>query len=328
MHIHWVQQLVRFWNRMLELQGSDRLVACAFQDNLDLMREQTRMEAKGGAVGSPCWCLRWFRSLQSAPTDTGTLVWLTKLDEGAILKRAMAAYVQVAAGADGTLNGNSTSQPALGSALGLGGGIQSGGPAVSSNTPPPGQANLGCVGSPGTGGPEGPGGRLSPAGVGRTAADAPRSTQPCPGNKFAFYLECVRGELPLGQLAPHLKIVTVRDARHRASLSRLRCSSHDLRVERDRYLPSAVKPPRHLRTCLLCASDATEDEHHMIFECPLYDSLRFRFSEIFSTDCSTLDCFLNQTNQDRVAKFVHACFGIRRQVTQMGLAGPDNAFSL
>ena len=32
--VHWVQQVARFWNRMLELQGSNRLISLAFQDNL------------------------------------------------------------------------------------------------------------------------------------------------------------------------------------------------------------------------------------------------------------------------------------------------------
>ena len=90
LYVHWVQQMVRYWNRMFELEP-DRLVASAFKDNVELMHEKVRMEGAGQAVGSPCWCLKWFRFLQSAPTDTGTLVWLTELDEEAVLARARAA---------------------------------------------------------------------------------------------------------------------------------------------------------------------------------------------------------------------------------------------
>jgi hypothetical protein len=46
-------------------------------------------------------------------------------------------------------------------------------------------------------------------------------------NKFAHYLECVRGDTPLGRLPEYLAEGAVRDARHRACLSRFRCSSHD-----------------------------------------------------------------------------------------------------
>ncbi|KAL4431289.1 hypothetical protein ABPG75_006545, partial [Micractinium tetrahymenae] len=85
----WVRQLVRFWNRLQDSMGEpESLLGWALADNLSLMRE-------GGdlAVGSPCWSRRWQQFLQSAPTDSGTLLWLTHLDEAAVLERAAAAYV-------------------------------------------------------------------------------------------------------------------------------------------------------------------------------------------------------------------------------------------
>ena len=140
-------------------------------------------------------------------------------------------------------------------------------------------------------------------------------------NKFAHYLEHVRGDWPLGQMAPHLAVEAVQDARHRSCLSRFRCSSHSLRVETDRHLPNAIKPARHLRTCLICASSSVEDEDHFIFSCPLYAGLRFEYADIFSTDCLTLDQFLSHPNQDKIAQFVYACFTLRSQITLMSLAG-------
>ena len=50
-------------------------------------------EGRDLAVGSPCWSRRWQQILQSAPTGSGTLLWLTQLDEAAVLERAAAAYV-------------------------------------------------------------------------------------------------------------------------------------------------------------------------------------------------------------------------------------------
>ena len=103
LHVHWVQQLVRFWNRLLELRGSERLVSWAFQDNLELMREQLAHKAQTGReVASPCWCLRWLRSLASvAPTDTGTVLGVTELDEEAVVARARAEFVRAAAAGSG-----------------------------------------------------------------------------------------------------------------------------------------------------------------------------------------------------------------------------------
>ena len=154
-----------------------------------------------------------------------------------------------------------------------------------------------------------------------------QARQPQAVNKFAHYVECVRGDTPLGRLPDYLVEGAVRDARHRACLSRFRCSCHDLRVERDRYLPEAVKPPRHMRTCLICASHAVEDEHHFIFDCPLYDTLRFQFADIFSTDCHTVACFLTK-NPDRIAQYIYSCFELRRRTTHMSLAGSEIASSL
>jgi hypothetical protein len=346
LHVHWVRQLCRFWNRLLEVQGEERLVRWAFQDSLELMREQQRAEALGQAPPSPCWTLKWFRFLQSAPTDTGTLVWLTELDEAAVVQRAQQAYLRAAAGggSSGPTSAGSGGPAAAGSgsqAAPCGSGSMARGasdccnpaadptrgirsPAghwrVSPNPPPDIAAVVGCGAGPGARGGVRRYGGISPAsGLWRADRPPPQSGSR-PANKFAVYLECVRGDAALGVIAPHLMLDAVRVWEHRVSLTRFRCSSHDLRVERDRYLPEAVKPPRHQRTCLLCGSGSVEDESHMVFHCPLYDSLRFKFADLFSATSQTLPCFLQQ-NQDRVAEFVHSCFTLRSQMTQMSLAG-------
>ena len=92
LHLFWVQQLVRFWNRLLSIKADeepDCLLRSAFEDNLSLMREGADL-----AAGSPCWSRKWFSFLQSAPTDSGTMVWLTPLREGDIVERATAAYLR------------------------------------------------------------------------------------------------------------------------------------------------------------------------------------------------------------------------------------------
>lgn len=326
LHVHWVQQMARFWNRLLGLQGSQRLVGLAFRDNLELMREQLQLKAQTGReVGSPCWCLRWLRSLQSvACTRTGTLLAVTKLEEESLVERTKRAFLAKArapssASQQAAATAEAEPQPASGV------GTRPGGPAVSLNTSPgPAGCGAGCSLGPGLRG----GSSLStglglPAATARSGSGSPPISAP---GKFALYESSVRGKMPWGEMAPHLIEGAVGNARHRACLSRFRSSCHALRVETDRHLPVAVKPPRHLRTCRMCdSSELVEDEHHFVFACPLYSSLRFDFADLFSTDCPTLALFLNQLNQDRVAQFVHACFDLRRQMTQMSLAGSVNA---
>lgn len=248
LRLFWVRQLVRFWNRLLAGMGEpDRPLAWAFEDNLALLREGADL-----AAGSPCWCRRWLQFLQSAPTDSGTLVWLTQLDEGAVVERAAAAALR------------------------------------QSLTPTP---------------PKPPAQRQQPASA---AAAAPATAT----NKFANYLALIRPNLPLGTPAPHLHEVS--NPTHLAALCRFRCSCHDLRIERERYLPPEIKAPRHHRTCLCCASTAIEDEIHMVFHCPIYERLRFQYADLFSPPPPSLASFLSQ-NQTRVASFIHDCLVLRRQ---------------
>jgi hypothetical protein len=276
------------------------------------MQEQLALKARTGkAVASPCWCLRWIQALSSvAHTHAGNLVGVTELDEEAVVARARAQCVRTAATAQprGLDQDTAAAQTALCEIPAL----------ERDGSAPPrieGEQGAGLHGS------------ASCDGCACHTAGPAQGRRPQAVNKFAHYLECVRGDTPLGRLPDYLAEGVVRDTRHRACLSRFRCSCHELRVERDRYLPAAAKPPRHMRTCLICASSAVEDEHHFLFECPLYDSLRFQFADIFSTDCHTVACFLTK-NPDRVAQYVYSCFELRRRTTHMSLAGSEIALSL
>ena len=337
LHLFWVQQLARFWNRLqASMSEPDRLLGRAFEDNLALMREGTDL-----ASGSPCWCRRWQQFLQSAPTDSGTFVWLTELQEGAVAERAAAAYYRQSlepAQPNATTTTTTTTttirsstqqqhsfatQPAAQhqggdtavAPLAVPGGV--GGPAVGrprdSEAPPLGQRRVGFQPSP----------------VGRSVAPSDADAPPAAvatgstTTKFAYYLHCIRGDLPLNQPSPHL--LEVSDCKHRISLSRFRTSCHDLRIERERYLPQALKAPRHERTCLQCASACIEDESHMIFQCPIYDDLRFQYADLFSPDMPhSTACFLTQ-DQNRVAAFIHDCSVLRRRNACMSLAGSESA---
>jgi hypothetical protein len=219
LHLFWVQQLVRFWNRLLgSLAEPDRLLGRAFEDNLALMREGTDL-----ATGSPCWCRRWQQFLQSAPTDSGTLVWLTELRDSDVLERARAAHHRQSVQPAETKTTSKTTTPQLqqhSAAAPMPAATHPG----SSTAVAPFAVPGGAGGSPAC---------LASLGMGLVGA-APHQTQPRPGhdvgppnaesppaaagtccttNKFAYYLENVRGDLPLSQLAPtYAKSPTFRTA--------------------------------------------------------------------------------------------------------------------
>jgi hypothetical protein len=288
LHLFWVRQLVRFWNRLQASMGEpDRLLGWAMADNLALMREGADL-----ATGSPCWCRRWLQFLQSAPTDSGTLVWLTQLDEGAVVERAAAAHL---------LRSLEPAKPKS---------PQSQTPCPRPAEDPPPQTR-----------------QQQPAASSQQQQQLPAASsqqqQPATANKFAYYLENIRSDLPLTLPAPHLSQVA--NTKHRISYSRFRTSCHDLRIERERYLPEAIRAPRHERNCLVCASPAIEDEIHMVFHCPIYDHLRFEYADLFPIDMpQTLSSFLSQ-DQKRVAAFIHDCLTLRRSNACMSLAGSESA---
>lgn len=84
----------------------------------------------------------------------------------------------------------------------------------------------------------------------------------------------------------------VEDPNHRASLTRLRISSHNLYIERGRYETPLV--PREDRWCTYCYQNSgykpVESESHVLLFCPLYKSLKKR---IFCADVPSPQDTLN-----------------------------------
>jgi len=71
------------------------------------------------------------------------------------------------------------------------------------------------------------------------------------------------------QIEPYL--LCIKDPKIRKAISRFRLSSHDLHIEKGRYLKP--KTPEHLRICAIC-NTGIENEKHFIEKCPLYNNLR------------------------------------------------------
>ena len=83
----------------------------------------------------------------------------------------------------------------------------------------------------------------------------------------------------------------------RIAITRWRLSNHKLRVETGRY--TRPKTPRGERTCSIC--QVIEDETHAIFLCPIYRSIRLKYSSVFTRYTSVRE-ILNPLNADDVYK--------------------------
>ena len=79
----------------------------------------------------------------------------------------------------------------------------------------------------------------------------------------------------------YLSIVT--NAKHRAALTKLRISAHNLEIETGRY----KKIPSSSRKCTVCDQNKVEDEMHFLLECKLYENERTQmFKEINLIQCN------------------------------------------
>ena len=78
------------------------------------------------------------------------------------------------------------------------------------------------------------------------------------------------------ELEPERYLETVNVNAHRCALSRLRCSSHVLEIEKGRHKDILMAD----RVCPLCKVDdkfVLEDEQHFVMCCPSYEDLRHEY---------------------------------------------------
>ena len=105
------------------------------------------------------------------------------------------------------------------------------------------------------------------------------------------------------ELTPYLS--TVKIFKNRRVVSRFRCGCHGLHVDTGEFKPVGQKVDREQRFCLVCASDTTEDEHHFVFDCPAYCSIRY--TAIFWGPAPTLSSFFTLHDPRVIAKLLHEC---------------------
>ena len=119
-------------------------------------------------------------------------------------------------------------------------------------------------------------------------------------------------------LAPYLSALKIKNTSRRL-VSRLRCGCHHdgLHVDTGQLKPVAQRVDREQRSCLVCASGTAEDEHHFIFDCPAYCSIRDSFTSIFWGPAPTLSSFFTLHEHRVIAKFLHECFAHRSMLLEI-----------
>ena len=105
--------------------------------------------------------------------------------------------------------------------------------------------------------------------------------------------------------------------RLRVPLSRLRLSSHSLRIETGRYHRARIE--RNQRLCVLCDSD-TEDEYHFVIKCPVYNDIRIKYVNNAYTRSPSMYKFIKLMTTERekellnLSKFILEAFDWRKSL--------------
>ena len=99
---------------------------------------------------------------------------------------------------------------------------------------------------------------------------------------------------PTGESA---KVEVAPSEHHRKALSRLRLSSHRLRIESGRY---DKKCPINERKCIYCNSNDVEDEYHFVLVCDFYTELRKLYIKKYFYVRPSMAKFIDLLNSDSI----------------------------
>ena len=106
----------------------------------------------------------------------------------------------------------------------------------------------------------------------------------------------------------------------RIAMSKLRLSSHKLRIETGRY--KQQRTDRSLRKCQFCNSQDLEDEYHFLLICPLYTDIRKKYISKSYFDRPSVYKFvylMSSTDtyiQKKLGRYVHDSFKLRKSLIQ------------
>ena len=100
---------------------------------------------------------------------------------------------------------------------------------------------------------------------------------------------------------------------NRRLLSRFRSGCHGLRFDTGRW-ENNVHLDRKDRLCLACSSaQDVEDEHHFLFDCPAYSSIRASHANLFQCACSVFG-FFDNCEANACGGFIRNCFSLRSSI--------------
>ena len=92
-------------------------------------------------------------------------------------------------------------------------------------------------------------------------------------------------------------------------ISKLRCSDHNLEVEKGRHKPANLRKRRDERLCIYCNNGEVEDEKHFLYRCTLYSEIRKSY-QIWQGETSAL--FSKDILPD-TKEFIYKAFNLREQ---------------
>ena len=99
----------------------------------------------------------------------------------------------------------------------------------------------------------------------------------------------------------------------RVIITKWRLSSHNIKIETGRYTTPST--PREDRVCSKCPS-SVEDEHHVVFQCPLYRRVQMKYQDLLLR-LKSIPELLNPTNlvdANEVGDMLLAIDDIRRKL--------------
>ena len=101
--------------------------------------------------------------------------------------------------------------------------------------------------------------------------------------------------------------LNIPDFRKRKAITKLRCSDHDLEIEKGRH----KKVPREGRFCKLCGNINIETEEHFLAHCEFYGPLKSKYE--ISGDLTEI---INSKNLEKLGEYLITAFDERNAALQ------------
>ena len=92
----------------------------------------------------------------------------------------------------------------------------------------------------------------------------------------------------------------------RKMISKLRCSNHDLEIEKGRHREVLAE----MRYCNICRNGTVEDETHFLSDCEVYQPLR----EHYEIDTADINSLINTESQAQLYDFLKSMFQLRTRL--------------